>query len=424
MITSHSSFNYKEKLFSNGNSFEEGVMMDFLTAKEVAEKWNITKRLVLKYCADGRIEGAQKFGNLWRIPADAAKPDDPRKAKSVSFISKLKQKPNSHTYLMPLMNTPFEVGQCMKIIENTEDTDKKGIMLAEYYYFSGQPEKAILATEPYLNAEDTDIRLSAYLIFTYANLSVGQITRAKHALLELKNALSNAEDFPEVRAAQAFTAVTSAVLLHLPLSENVPSIQDYLYLLPNGIRLFALYVQAHYTYLQEDYGRSLGIAETALALQPQIYPIPTIYLHLVAVMNYMSLKKPDKAKEHLLAAWEIARPDDLIEGFGEHHGLLGGMLESIIKPEYPEDFKRIIAITYRFSAGWRRIHNPATGHDVADTLTTTEFAIAMLAARGWTNQEIGNHLNISHNTVKRHISTVLQKLNIEQRHELKKYMLK
>ena len=176
MITSHSSFNYKEKLFSNGNSFEEGVMMDFLTAKEVAEKWNITKRLVLKYCADGRIEGAQKFGNLWRIPADAAKPDDPRKAKSVSFISKLKQKPNPHTYLMPLMNTPFEVGQCMKIIENTEDTDKKGIMLAEYYYFSGQPEKAILATEPYLNAEDTDIRLSTYLIFTYANLSVGQIT--------------------------------------------------------------------------------------------------------------------------------------------------------------------------------------------------------------------------------------------------------
>lgn len=416
--------NIIKKLFPNGNYFKEGGIMEFLTAKEAAEKWNITKRLVLKYCADGRIEGAQKFGNLWQIPADAKKPEDLRKAKNETKSSEIKRKQSPHTYLMPLMNTAFGAGQCMKVIENTEDIDKKKIMLAEYYYFSGQAEKAILAAEEYLTDKNTDIRLSACLIFSYANLTVGEISRSKHALIELKNTLLNSEDIKDTRAAEAFIAFTSAVLLHLPLSDETPPIQDYLYLLPNGIRLFALYVQAHYTYLQEDYGRSLGITETALALQSDIYPIPTIYLHLVAVMNYMSLKKLDKAKEHLLTAWEIARPDDLIEGFGEHHGLLGGMLESVIKPEYPEDFKRIIAITYKFSAGWRRIHNPVTGHDVADTLTTTEFTIAMLATRGWTNKEIANHLNISHNTVKRHISTALQKLNIEQRHELKKYMLK
>lgn len=137
----------------------------------------------------------------------------------------------------------------------------------------------------------------------------------------------------------------------------------------------------------------------------------------------MSLKQVDKAKWHLLSAWELAKPDDLIEGFGEHHGLLGGMLEAVIKPEYPEDFKRIIAITYRFSAGWRKIHNPDTGHDVADNLTTTEFAVSMLAARGWMNQEIGAHMNISVNTVKWHITNAMQKLNINSRQELKKYML-
>ena len=130
------------------------------------------------------------------------------------------------------------------------------------------------------------------------------------------------------------------------------------------------------------------------------YPIPALYLHLVAVMNYMSLKQKDKAEEHLLAAWELARPDDLLEGFGEHHGLLGGMLEAVIKPNWPEDFKRIIAITYRFSAGWRKIHNPETGHNVADDLTTTEFDVAMLAARGWTNRENAGNLKISYNTVK------------------------
>ena len=39
--------------------------------------------------------------------------------------------------------------------------------------------------------------------------------------------------------------------------------------------------------------------------------------------------------------------------------LLGiSMLEAAIKPKWPEDFKRIIDITYRFSSGWRRVHNP------------------------------------------------------------------
>lgn len=61
---------------------------------------------------------------------------------------------------------------------------------------------------------------------------------------------------------------------------------------------------------------------------------------------------------------------------------------------------------------------------MADNLTTTEFAAAMLAARGWTNQEIGEHMNISPHTVKRYISTVLQKLNIRSRQELKQYMLR
>ena len=153
------------------------------------------------------------------------------------------------------------------------------------------------------------------------------------------------------------------------------------------------------------------------------YPIPAIYLHLVAVMDHMGLKETDKARTHLLSAWELARPDDLIEGFGEHHGLLGGMLESVIKPEWPEDFKRIIHITYRFSAGWRRVHNPETGHDVADDLTTTEFAVCMLAARDWNNPDIAEHLHISLATVKRHLSSAMKKLGVTRRSGLQKFML-
>ena len=100
------------------------------------------------------------------------------------------------------------------------------------------------------------------------------------------------------------------------------------------------------------------------------------------------------------------------------------MLEAVLKKDWPEDFKRIINITYQFSSGWRKIHNPTTGHDVADNLTTTEFAVAMLAARDWSNQEIADHLGISANTVKHYLSSILQKLNIKQRKDLHQYMLR
>lgn len=326
---------------------------------------------------------------------------------------------------MPLMNTDFAPGHCLEAVKAMDEGVQRDIALAEYYYFSGQPEKAAKVAEEYLVSSDIGARLSACLIYAYANLSIGQISKAKFALGELNASLAATEkQRPELRAASAFVSLTGAVLLHLPLPDKMPEVESMLPMLPPGLRAFAMYVQAHYIYLKGDYELSAGIVEGSLAMGAASYPIPAIYLHLVAVMNYISLKKSDKAEAHLLAAWEMARPDDLIEGFGEHHGLLGAMLEAVIKPKWSKDFKRIIDITYRFSSGWRRVHNPITGHDVADDLTTTEFAIAMLAARDWTNQEIADHLQISANTVKSHISKAMKKLNIETRKDLKQYMLK
>lgn len=399
--------------------------MDYLTVQQTAEKWNLSVRMVQQFCSQGRIPGAQKFGKSWAIPADAEKPKDPR----------LEQRPIpevlpgsgllDRTNLMPLMNTPFQPGQCLAAVRSMTKGVQRDIALAEYNYFSGKPEEAARKAAAYLTSKDMGTRLSACLIYAYANLSIGEIRLAKFALGELNAALIAAgKQSPQFQAASAFVAAAGAVLLHLPLPKGLQTTENFLPLLPMGLRAFALYVQAHYLYLKKDYGHSAGTVEATLAMGAERYPIPAIYLHLVAVMDYMSLRQTEMAKAHLLSAWALARPDDLIEGLGEHHGLLGGMLEAVIKPEWPEDFKRIIAITYRFSAGWRKVHNPETGHDVADDLTTTEFAASMLAARGWTNQEIADHMHISPNTVKRYISTAMEKLHIRHRQELKQFMLR
>lgn len=391
-----------------------------ITVREAAEQWKISQRQVQRYCAQGRIQGAVKQGGRWHLPADALCPDAPPPDMRQDSAPK-----DSCWGLMPLMNTAFEPGQCQQAVDQMPAGPLRIIAQAEYDYFSGRAEQTVRQVELLLDSPEPAVQLSAFLLYAYANLTLGQIHRVRYALSALRGKLShNAPDAPpQLQAARSAVAATAAVLLHLPIPEELPPVQQYLPLLPPGMRLFALYVLAHQAYLQQDYGRSLGIVETAFMLQTEVYPIPSIYLHLVAVMDYMALKQPDPAQQHLLAAWQMARPDDLIEGFGEHHGLLGGMLEAVIKKDWPEDFKRIISITYRFSAGWRRVHNPITGHTVADNLTTSEFATAMLAARGWTNQEIASHLGISSNTVKQYISATLQKLGIRHRKDLKQYLL-
>lgn len=53
--------------------------MEFISAKEAAGKWGISKRRVQVLCSEGRIEGAMKVGIIWVIPKVATKPKDNRK---------------------------------------------------------------------------------------------------------------------------------------------------------------------------------------------------------------------------------------------------------------------------------------------------------------------------------------------------------
>lgn len=53
--------------------------MEYISAKEAAERWGISKRRVQKLCEEGRINGVTKVGFVWAIPATAEKPEDNRR---------------------------------------------------------------------------------------------------------------------------------------------------------------------------------------------------------------------------------------------------------------------------------------------------------------------------------------------------------
>ena len=50
--------------------------MNYMTLKEVSQKWSVTPRQVNYLCAAGRIPGAVKMAGGWLLPKTAEKPID------------------------------------------------------------------------------------------------------------------------------------------------------------------------------------------------------------------------------------------------------------------------------------------------------------------------------------------------------------
>ena len=52
--------------------------MDYISIKQLSEKWEISTRRIQILCRDGRIPGAMRIASIWAVPANAQKPKDAR----------------------------------------------------------------------------------------------------------------------------------------------------------------------------------------------------------------------------------------------------------------------------------------------------------------------------------------------------------
>lgn len=325
---------------------------------------------------------------------------------------------------MPLINSSFEPGEAEKTIQQIKVTAYRDIAQAEFYYFTGQADKCAEVTKQYLAHSQIYVRLSANLLYCFSGLPGGNIRGAKKSLEMIASCLQEAfekNQSEEIKSACVFAAYLSTVLLHIPL-KNIPPLEAYNKKLPLGIRLYALYILSHDAYLNNDYGRALGMAQAGIVMAERTYPIAVLYLYCIVSMCYINLKEQDKAREAFLTAWEIAKKDGFIEPFIEHHGLLQGILEACVRKSEPQLYRSLVKGVLAFSRGWIKLHNPSTDNKVTELLTPMEFSIAMLACRGWSNQEIGDLLELSLNTVKHYMTVILEKLNLTKREQLKEYV--
>ncbi len=390
---------------------QEGDLMQYETAAQMAERLGVTIRTVQLWAKNERLPGVIKQGRDYLIPAGLKKPGKNGYSQAIERIP------------LPFTNTEFIPGTGLEYIENIVDPDSKHLAKAEYYFYTGQAQLAADATEVFFNHPDVIIKLSACLIYSFSHMVLGNTHLCELGLNCIRESLYSelSEDAtPQFKAACILVATTASVLMH----EEPPKerLTEYIKYLPRGLQLLAGYVLSHKAFLDKNYEWGMGIVDTLSYIPALTFPIPMIYLHISAAMNLMALKKIDEAKMRFCEAWKLAEKDGFIEPFAEHNGLLCGLVENCLKSDYPQKYKEIEEISIRFSGSWRKIHNARMNDEVTVRLTTVEFAIAMLANRGWSNIEIADYMGFSLHTVKRYISIIYQKLGISSRSELKKFI--
>ena len=63
--------------------------MEYMSAREAADKWGISQRRVAVLCSEQRISKATMVGNMWIIPSTAQKPTDARRKTSETNKEKI-----------------------------------------------------------------------------------------------------------------------------------------------------------------------------------------------------------------------------------------------------------------------------------------------------------------------------------------------
>ncbi len=391
--------------------------MEYESVSATAIRLGVSERAVQKWAKNGKIKGAKRIGRQWLIPEGA-------KAPLKGASETLEEKPHS---FMPLLGSTFVPGNCSKLIESIKDSDDKALATAEYCYYKGQTQEAIEITELYLTHKSYALAFSACFIYTFANLSSGKLHLARLGLDNIKANVTKVlreEKNEELRAIAVFVGTAASVLLHLE-SWSLPEIDNKILMnLPEGVRLFSAYIMAHKAYLQKDFSRSIGIIDASLALRSADFPIASLYLKLMRTVCFMGLHRSDDAKESFGDINKLALIEKFYQPFVEHHGLLQGIIEAQLKVANPKAYTDIVALVSGFSRGWRTVHNELTESSVTVHLTPTEFVVAMLFNRGWSVKEISAHLNISTRMVKHHLSVTYEKLDVSNREELGRFLLR
>ncbi|MDO4546618.1 MAG: LuxR C-terminal-related transcriptional regulator [Clostridia bacterium] len=395
--------------------------MEYISAREASERWHVHIRVVQDYCKSGRISGARKYGVSWLIPADSKKPSDPRKA------AKCPESKNRH--LLPrrcpilaitdIYSKPGTADEVAASISNYPQA--RTLFLSVIAYARGQADlSAELSADLLSRTECFDTKLGCLINIANAELYRGDF-----------NVWESARN--EIVGIDCETAQEQAVKELMQVGVDV-SIYDRRST-PKWFETGCFdplptdcYPCARHYYFKRHF---IDSARVDLAYRMELLcsqtraegvVIAQIYLGLDAANVWFMYGEKERAAFHISRVLDLALPDRLYAPLAEHRRDTSPLMDELLRQRDADAYRRVLEIYERLIPAWTRIYQNRMKRVFAQELTLREFEALKYAALGRTNGEIAALMNVSTNTVRSYISSILSKTGLSNRNEFAGYI--
>ena len=410
--------------------------MQYITASQAAEKWEITVRRVQDLCRSNSINGAVRWGRDWMIPADAHRPGDRRRKAENRTVETTAQLPRANPAIA-MSNIYHIPGSADAVAESLSPRPAaKALFQAQIAFCRGELDHTIELVRGLLQTpRGHDLQIGCGLILGLCAMCKGDIQMWDEAKQTIKKAPCHsnrdryAVDFwqgaleSEIRETNTFPLWFTRGSFDVLPGDSFPGARFYY--------LRFLYLTAHEYALghhgQPDAQNKMSffpsVAEPLIAQNHKEGAIISeTYTRLICACAYHDLGNEAMAKHHLDLAINLALPDKLYMLLAEYRRQLDFLMDERLALVDPEAVAQVKNMNRRFLEGWTVLHNTQRGKQVSNQLTTREREVAKHAAFGLSNKDIAQRLHISVNTVKQSLRTAMDKTGSARRSDLANYI--
>lgn len=386
---------------------------DYITTKETAEAWGVTRRYVNMCIEDGRIPGAVRMGNMWLVPKGADKPVGSRREKLPQYSLDADLLDMIAATLVPMPEDNPDA------ILDTFDEDRLRLHYeSELAYLRGDFQRVMQCYARTVN--DEAARLRACSVTIAAAISLGDYDAYTAIEAWLKERITEGKGGVSASIADLALTIAAVSAIAPNMTPEWLKSGDFS-AIPMPARPDAAYKQAKYLLCIGRNEAALSVAQTALSFCEAKHGIAYagIYLRIVCAFSNYALERLEEAKRFLIDAMKIALPYGFVTPFAEMVSAFGGIMEQLLEQEYPACYDAVIGQWARVTKNWLIFHNRFTADNITLILTLRDYEIAKLAAQGLTDTQIGIQVHLAAGTVKNRVDTICQMLFLSGRNRKK-----
>lgn len=405
--------------------------MDYLKIDEVAAQWGISPRRLQTLCAQGKIQGATRFGRAWMIPKSTPRPADGRTKAARDekrFADMPMPRKTPFLHLTSLYHTPGCGEKAIEALGNNYEAQT--LLAAEIAYSRGQIDK-VYDSANYLLEKHSGFYavLSGGMLLAQCAIWRGDLHMWRKAKIHIAEA--NAKDDREREI------ITLAICAVDSMLYNVKDFPDWFKIgcfemlhkdsLPAAKVYYAKYLYATGHGIASKTIELEGISGLSLmgllpaTIEPMISQamadntvIAEIYLRMTCAVTYHFTKNTAQAIRHIDRAIALALPDKFYGILAEYCRTIGGLLEQRLRLVDEQAWEEVNAMYKRYVENWAKLGSQITGRQVIANLSKQQREVARLAAFKLSDAEIGTRLHMSVSGVKQAIRTIKQKSGLER----------